>query len=146
MLVEWFLDNAGDHQGLAVAVPDRAQQIAVHLPDELEGDLLGAYGFTFAMIRATAEAFVRHGDHHAERPLIALKLTLQQRIEINQFRRGEQHDGSIRTGGDARSTADARRRVKRRIRRLLGDQDRVSIERATRGRADEATRLNDAVK
>jgi hypothetical protein len=68
-----------------VAAPYRSHRIAVHLPDELEGDLLGAYGFTFAMIRATPEAFVRHCDHQAESPLIALGLTLRQRIEVGNF-------------------------------------------------------------
>jgi len=85
MFVEWLLYNAGDNQWLSVAAPYRSHQIAVHLPDELEGYPLGAYRFTFAMIRATAEPFVRHGDHHAEGPLVALGLTLRQRVEVRNF-------------------------------------------------------------
>jgi hypothetical protein len=83
--VEWLLHNTGDNQWFPVTAPYRSHQIAVHLPDELEGYLLGAYGFTFAMIRATPEAFIRHCDQHAEGPLVALGLTLRQRVEVGNF-------------------------------------------------------------
>jgi hypothetical protein len=63
-----------------VAAPCRSNQIAVHLSDELKGYLLGAHRFALAMIRATAEVFVHHRDHHAESPLVALGQTLRQRV------------------------------------------------------------------
>ena len=62
MLVEWLLSSARDNQGFPVATPYCSNQIAVHRSNELEGDFLGAHGFTLAMIRATAEVFVCHGD------------------------------------------------------------------------------------
>ena len=55
-----------------------ANQVAVHLSDELDGDFLGANGFAFAMIRATAEEFIGHGRHHAQRATIALRLSLRE--------------------------------------------------------------------
>jgi hypothetical protein len=49
--------NAGNNQWLPVPVPERLNQIAVHLTDELDGYSLGAYSFAFAMVRATAKSF-----------------------------------------------------------------------------------------
>src|SRR4029453_3790159 len=49
-------------------------------------------------------------------------------------------------GGDARPTADARSRVKPGIRCLFWNQDRIGIGRASGGRADETSRLNDPVE
>jgi hypothetical protein len=64
------------------------------------------------MICATAEVFVRHCNHHAEGPLVALGLTLWKNVELGNFGGGEKHDGCIRTRGDAGSAADACSRVK----------------------------------
>ena len=85
-------------------------------------------------------------DHHAERALVALGLTLRQGVEVGNFGGGEKHRGRIRAGGNAGSATDARRRVKRRIGRFFWNQDRIGVGSASRGRADEAPRLNDAVK
>ena len=85
VLRRWQLHNAGDDQWLPVPVPDRSNQIAVHLPDELQRYLFGTYRFTFAMIRAAAEEFVSHRDHHAEGPLVALRLTLRKRVQVSNF-------------------------------------------------------------
>jgi len=81
ILVEWVLHNAEDKQWFPVAAPCRSNQITVHLSDELERYLLGAHRFTLAMIRATAEEFVGHRDHHAESPLV----TLGKRVEVSDF-------------------------------------------------------------
>jgi hypothetical protein len=98
------------------------------------------------MIRATAEVFVCHRDHHAESPRVALGLTLRKCVEMGDFGGGEKHGGCIRARGDAGSAADARSCIKRNIRSFLWDQDHVGIRSATRGRADEAPCLNDSVK
>src|SRR5215472_17324436 len=108
MLFQWFLHHGGDDQWLAVAAPYRAHQIAVHFTDELQRYLLGADCFTFTMVRATAEPFIGHCDHHAESPLVALGLTLRQRIQMGKLRRSEEHRRCIRARRDARPTADAR--------------------------------------
>ena len=55
VLHRWQLHNAGNNQWLPVPVPERSNQIAVHLPDELQRYLFGTYRFTFAMVRAAAE-------------------------------------------------------------------------------------------
>ena len=78
ILVEWLLFNAGDDQWFPMSARQRPHQIAVHPSDELDGYLLWADRLTLAMIRATAEVFVGHGGHHAERALVALRLTLRQ--------------------------------------------------------------------
>src|SRR5690349_8456907 len=102
ILMKWMLHHAGDHQGLSVAVPERSHQITVHLADELEGNLLRTHHGTLTMIRAAAEALVGHRSYHADGPLIALGLTLRQRIEVSKFRGGKKHRAGVGTGGDAR--------------------------------------------
>jgi hypothetical protein len=146
MLVEWLLSSARDNQGFPVATPYCSNQIAVHRSNELEGDFLGAHGFTLAMIRATAEVFVCHGDDHAESPLIALGLPLRKRVEMSNFGGGEKHSGCIRTSGDTGSAADACSSVHRSVRRFFWDQDHIGIRSASRGCADEAPGLNDSVE
>ena len=96
ILVKWVLNHAGDHQWFPVPMPDCSHQIAVHLADELEGYFLRTHHCTLAVIRATAEAFVRHRGHHAESPLVALGLTLRKRIEVGEFGGGKKHSGCIR--------------------------------------------------
>src|ERR1700682_5021663 len=44
-----------------------ANQVAIHFPNELDGNFLGTDGFALAMIRATAEEFIGHGCYHAQR-------------------------------------------------------------------------------
>ena len=85
ILVKWLLHYAGDNQWLPMPMPGGFNQVTVHPSDELEGDLFGAHRFTLAMIGTAAEAFVGHGDHHAESSLIALRLTLRQRIQVGNF-------------------------------------------------------------
>jgi hypothetical protein len=97
-------------------------------------------------IRATAEKFLCHHDHHAKSPLVALRLALRKRVEVGNFGGGEKHRGCIRAGGDAGATADARSCVKRSIRGFFWNQNRIGIGSAARGRADEAPGLNDSVK
>src|SRR5258706_13400427 len=121
ILMKWLLHHAGDHQGFSVSMPERWYQIAVHPADEFERYLLRTHYRALAMIRATAEALVRHRGHHAESPLVALRLTLRQRIQMSNLRGREKHRAGIGAGGDTRATADARRGVKRRIRRVLWD-------------------------
>jgi hypothetical protein len=107
ILVGWLLHNAWHNQWFPVAAPYRSKQITVHLSDELKRYFFWAHGFALAMIRATAEVFVRHRDHHAEGPLVALGLTLRKRVEVGNFSGSEKHGGGIRARGDTCTTADA---------------------------------------
>jgi hypothetical protein len=59
-------------------MPERSNEVAVQLADELYRDLFGTYRFAFAVIRATAENLVSHCGDHADRPLVALRLTLRE--------------------------------------------------------------------
>ena len=93
ILVVWLLHNAGDNQGLPMAVRQSAHQIPVHPSDELERDLFRADRPALAMIGATAEVFVGHRGHHTERALVALGLSLWQGVEVGKFGRGEKHRG-----------------------------------------------------
>src|ERR1700682_5205747 len=63
---------------IAAMMESCANQVAVHLSDELEWNFLGANRFTLAVIRATAEEFIGHGRYHAERAAIALRWTLRK--------------------------------------------------------------------
>jgi hypothetical protein len=119
----WLLHNAGNIQWFPAAAKYRLNQITVHLANELKRYLLGAHRFTLTMIRTAAEVFIHHCDNHAERPLIALGLTLRKRVKVPNFGRGEEHGRGIRAGSDTGSTADACSRVKRSIRSFLWDQD-----------------------
>src|ERR1700741_2584768 len=83
----WHLHNTGEDQWLPERVPKRSHQVAVHLPDKFHRYLFGTYGFTFAMIRAASEEFVPHRDHHAEGPLVALRLTLREGVQVSDFGR-----------------------------------------------------------
>jgi hypothetical protein len=137
ILVGWLLHNAGHNQWFPAAAPCRSNQITIHLSDELKGYLLGAHRFTLAMIRATAKVFVHHRDHHAENPLVALGLTLRKGVEVGNFGGSKKHGGCIRAGCDTGSTADAGSCVKRSIRGFFWDQDRIGVESASGGRADD---------
>src|SRR6476619_3423878 len=98
------------------------------------------------MIRAAAETFVRHRNDHVKSPLITLGISLRHRIQMSNFRGGEEHRRGIWTGGNARAAADAGGRIKRSIRPFLRNQNGICIRSAARGSANEASRLNDAVK
>ena len=74
----WQLHNARNLEWLPVPLPERSNEIAVQLADELYRDLLGAYCFAFAVIRPTTEELVSHCGYHAECPLIALGITLRK--------------------------------------------------------------------
>src|SRR4029077_5327841 len=97
----------GIFNGSPAAAKYRLNQITVHLANELKRYLLRAHRFTLTMIRTTAEVFIHHCDNHAERPLIALGLTLRKRVKVPNFGRGEEHGRGIRAGSDTGSTADA---------------------------------------
>ena len=72
-------------------MPERSNEIAVQLADELYRDLFGTYRFAFAVIRATAENLASHCGYHAERPLVALRLTLRERVQVSDFSRCKEH-------------------------------------------------------
>jgi len=78
VLAGWQLHNTGNFKRLPAPVPERSNEVAVQLADELNRDLFGTYRFAFAVIRATAEKLVPHCGYHAERPLVALRLTLRE--------------------------------------------------------------------
>ena len=59
-------------------MPERSNEVAVQLADELYRNLLGTYRFAFAVIRATAEELVPHFSYRAECPFVALRLTLRE--------------------------------------------------------------------
>src|ERR1700748_2944709 len=112
VLNRWQLHNSGDYQRLAVLVAKRPNQIAVHLPDELQWYLFGAYSFTFAVVRAAAKVLITHRNDHAQGPLVALRLDLGKRVKVSYFGRGKKHGGCVRASRDAGSAADACSRVK----------------------------------
>src|SRR5258706_10480954 len=91
VLAGWQLHNAGNFKRLPVPVPERSNEVAVQLADELDRDLFGTYRFAFAVIRATAENLVSHCRYHAERPLVALRLTLRERVQVSDFSRCKEH-------------------------------------------------------
>ena len=140
------LHNAGNNQWLPVTVPDRSHQIAVHLPDEFQRYSFGAYRLAFAMIRAASEEFIPHRGHHTHGPVVTLRLTLGERVQVSYFGRGEKHGRCIRAGGDAGSTADTCGCVKGSVCIFLWNQDRIGGRRASRRCADKASSLNDPVK
>src|SRR5260370_41998724 len=146
VLVRWMLHDTGDNQWFTMAMPCGANQVAVHPSDELKRYFLGAHRFTLAMIRAAAEEFGFHRGYHADGSLVALRLTLRKRVEVREFRGGEEHGSCVRTSSDASATADASGRIEGSIRGFLWYQDRIGIRSASRGRADEASRLNDSIK
>src|SRR5580704_3813192 len=127
VLVGWMLHDAGDDQRFTVPMPRCTNQVAVHPSDKLERYFLGAYGFALAMVGAAAEEFGCHRGSQADGSLVALRLTLGKRVEMGELGGGEEHCGSVRTGGDARATADASGRIEGSIRVLLGDEDRICI-------------------
>ena len=109
------LCGSGDDQWLPVPVPQRSNQIAVHLSDELQRYPLWTDCFAFAVVRATAEVLVSHCSDHAERSLVTLGLALRKRIEVSDLGRGEKHGGGVGTGGDTCAAADAVGSVQGRI-------------------------------
>ena len=72
-------------------MPERSNEVAVQLADELYRDLFGTYRFAFAVIRATAKELVPHFSYHAECPLVALRLTLRERVQVSNFSRRKKH-------------------------------------------------------
>ena len=84
-ILRCVLHDSGDNQRLAAATQCRANQVTVHLSDELERYFLWANRFTLAMIRAAAKEFGIHRGHHPHGSLIALGLTLGERIEVGEF-------------------------------------------------------------
>ena len=61
------------------------EQIAIHLPDELQRNILRADCLAFAVVGARAKHLLFHGDHHAESPLIPLRLALRKGVEMGQL-------------------------------------------------------------
>src|SRR5208337_4665686 len=119
----WHLENAGDDKWLPVPVPEGSDQIAVHLADEFQRYLFGTYRFTFAVIRAAPKEFVSHRGHHAEGPLVTLRLTLREGAQVSNFGRGEKHGGRVRAGRDAGSAANACGSVNRSVCILFCNQN-----------------------
>jgi hypothetical protein len=72
------LHNTGNLKRLPVPVPERSNKMAIQLANEFYRNLPGTYRFAFAVIRTTAEGLVSHCGYHAERPLVALRLTLRE--------------------------------------------------------------------
>ena len=71
------LHNARDCQWFSAPVPKRSNQVAIHLPDELQRYLFRAYGLAFRMICTAPKVLVSHGSYHGESSLVALRLTLR---------------------------------------------------------------------
>src|SRR5882724_11007349 len=127
-------------------MPERSNEVAVQLADELYRDLPGTYRFAFTVIGATAEELVPHFSHHAECPFVALRLTLRERVQVSNFSRGKKHRRCIRAGGHAGSAANARSRIKRSICILFRHENRVRIGSASSRCGYEAPGLNDPIK
>ena len=62
-----------------------AEQVAIHLADELKRNVLGADCLAFTVVSASAKHLLFHGDDHAESPLIPLRLTLRKGVEMGEF-------------------------------------------------------------
>ncbi len=146
LIVRWMLHDTRDNQRLTVAIERRANQVTVHPSDELKRYFLGANRFTFAMIRAAAKVFGLHRGHHANGSLIALRLTLGERVEVGEFGGGEEHCGCVWTSSDASAATNTGSRIEGSVRGFLWYKDSVGIRSTARGRADETSCLNDSVK
>ena len=127
-------------------MPERSNEVAVQLADELNRDLFGTYRFAFAVIRATAETLVSHCGYHAERPLVALRLTLGERVQVSNFSRGKEHRGCVRASCHAGSAANARSRIERSVGIIFGNETRVRVGSASGWRRNKAPGLNDPIK
>src|SRR5688572_18471101 len=66
--------------------------------------------------------------------------------EVADLGGGEQRRGRIRARGYARPAADTGCSIHRCVRRGLWNQDRIRILSSSGGRADESSRLDDAVE
>jgi hypothetical protein len=77
--------DGGDDQRFAAAARHCVNQVIVHPADELERYFLWAHRFTLAMVRATAEQLGSHRGHHTDGSLVALRLTLRERVEMSEF-------------------------------------------------------------
>ena len=122
---------------LAAAMESRVDQVAIHPSDKLDRDFLGADGLALAMIRAASEEFLGHRRDHVRCSLVALRLPLRKRIEMRDFRGGEQHGRRVGAGCHARPATDAGRCVHRPVGGFLWYKDGARIRRDACGRADE---------
>ena len=59
-----------------------AEVLALHLGDEVDGDILGAGGLAFADVGAVAESFFVHLGNHALDAAGALGVSLRQQREL----------------------------------------------------------------
>src|SRR5258706_11290598 len=107
-----------------------ANQVAVHLSYELDGNFLGANSFALAVIRATPEKLIAHGRDHAQSTAITLRLSLRQRVEMSHLRGGEKHSSPIGTGSDACAAADAGCRIKNGFRGIFWHQNVIGFRSA----------------
>ena len=66
---------------LAVLLPAMMQrcvdEVSIHPTYKLDGNFFGADRFALAVVRATAEDFLRHGGDHVQRSPVALRLPLR---------------------------------------------------------------------
>ena len=72
------LRKRNTRRSVAALCPTCFQIIAIHSRNHLKPDLLGAYRFTFADVRATPEEFLCDLSNHLGDAAISLRLSLRQ--------------------------------------------------------------------
>ena len=119
---------------------------AVHLGDDVLGDVLGARGFALVMVRAIAEAGGVHGGDHGLRAVRSLGLALRQMVQVRQLGRDVQHGRAVGARGNAGAATDAGRGIHRAIRFFLRYGYRVGVRRRPDVGGNETAGRLDAIK
>src|SRR5690606_18161248 len=84
-----------------------AKVIAIHAPDYVNADLLGAGFLTLAEQSAAPEAFRIHLLDHGNRPAIALRLPLRQEPQVRDLRARKERCRTVRARCHARTAPNA---------------------------------------
>src|SRR5690242_16483939 len=114
---------------VSAALEASGDVIAVHPRDEVDGDLLRADRFAFAIHRAASEVLLHHFDHphHA---IVALGLSLRQESEVRDFGGSEKLGCAVWTLSDASAAFNAFGGVHGPLLNGLRNQDAVRFRRA----------------
>ena len=107
----------------------RRRVIPVEAGDVLDADFLRARGLALVLIGAVAKAFGIHLADHRKHALVTLRLALRQVSKVGNLGRHKQHRRGILAGSHTSTAADAGRRIKRSLRIVLGNRNRVGINR-----------------
>src|SRR5690606_28103246 len=128
------------------AVPLGAEQVAVHLRDEVERNALRSRAGALAEVGARAEALCGVLRRHREDAGVALRLRLRELAQVGDLRACEEHGRGVRAGRDARPAADALRGHERTVGVVLRDRGGVRIRGGPRVGRDVSAGLDDPVQ